>query len=171
MLAPFLALGAIGFFGIVPLRRAVPGAALAGIGVALLLRIGNVALRDGLADWRTVLVPIGVIALWHAVLTRRAAGAAAALAWLGAVVAAGAGASGAIWLALAAALAALLVGSRSLLARHPLALAAAGAMTGWGGALVLDALLRAEVVYAVLAWAAMLVGAWRIAGAAVRVAA
>ena len=162
MLAPFLALGAIGFFGIAP-RRLVPGAALAGIGVALVVRIGNVALRDGLTDWRTVLVPLGVLALWHAAITRRPAPVVAALAWLGAVAVSRAGAPGAIWLAGAAALTALLVGSRPLVARHPIARAAAGAMAGWGGGLVFDALLRAEVVYAVIAWAAVLVALWRIA--------
>ena len=162
MLAPFLAVGAVGFFGLAPFGRTLPGPALAGIGLALLLRIGHVALRDGLADWRTVLVPLGVVALWHAALTRRVARAVAALAWLGAIAVSGSGASGAIWLAGAAALAALLVGSRPLLGRHQLALAVAGAAAGWGGTLALDALLRAEVVYAVVASAAVLVAVWRV---------
>ena len=162
MLAPFLALGAVGFFGLAPFGRMLPGPALAGIGVALLLRVGHVALREGLADWQTVLVPLGVAALWHAAVTRRVARAIAALAWLGAVAVSGSGASGAIWLAGAAALTALLVGSPPLLGRHPLALALAGAAAGWGGALVIDGLLRAEVVYAVLAWTAVLVTAWRV---------
>ena len=161
MLAPFLALGAVGFFGFSPIRRLVPGAALAGIGVALLVRVGHVALRDGLSDWRTVLVPLGVAALWHAAVTRRLTAAVGALAWLGAVAVTGFGAAGAIWLAGAAALVALLVGSRPLMARHPAALALAGGTTGWGAVLVVDALLRAEVVYAMLAWLAVSVAIWR----------
>jgi hypothetical protein len=168
MLIVPLALGAIGYFGLWPLHRLLPGPALAVIGVALLVRLGAGVLPEGLAAWRTVFVPAGVIALWGAAARRRPELVAAAFAWMACFAPASGGAEGA-WLVAGAALAgAVLTGAmpvdraRSDRLRLPLRIAAAVA-GGTGAALALAGLLRAEVVYAVLAWAgvATAVYIWR----------
>jgi len=148
LVAPILALGAFGFFGIWPLggwgsRALVP------VGVALILRLGA-GVPSGLESWETVLVPLGVLAAWHAVLTDAPDEAVAAWAWLACVTG---GRTGAILLAAAAPL--LLVGPavgiRAGARAEAWSRRAAWGLGAAGGAVALEAMLRAQVVYAVLA--------------------
>jgi hypothetical protein len=154
MFAPMLALGAFGFFGVWPLGR-WGSRALVPIGVALLVRLGAAA-PSGLEAWQTILVPLGVVAAVHAVLVAEPEEAVAAWAWLACVTG---GDRGAILLGLAA----LLVAAIPSIARRASAAAGAwGARAAWalaasGGALALESLLRAQVVYALLAALALAV--------------
>ena len=146
MLAPALALGAFGLFGLWPLRRwGTP--LLLPVGVAVLLRLGA-AVPAGLQSWETVLVPIGVVALVHALVVADAGEALAAAAWLAAVTG---GRAGAILLAGAAVLGVLAAWTP----RTRPAIAAATGALAWGaaaagGTLALWSVLGAEVVYAVM---------------------
>lgn len=146
LLAPALALGAIGLFGLWPLTRwGTP--LLLPVGVAVMLRLG-VAIPAGLASWETVLVPLGVIALLHALIVSDPAEALAAGAWLAAVTG---GAAAAILLAAGAVAG---VADARLRRARPVAAGWAGAVASGaaaaGGALALQALLGAEVVFAVV---------------------
>jgi hypothetical protein len=146
MLAPALAFGAFALFGLWPLRRwGTP--VLVPVGVAVLLRLGA-AVPTGLQSWETVLVPLGVIALIHALLTVDPAEAVAAGAWLAAVTDAR---LGAILLAAGAvlqAVAARIPGVRTTLTMWLGVLT--WSVTAAGAALTLQSLLGREVVYAVL---------------------
>lgn len=148
--APLLAAGALMLFGLWPMRRF--GSPLLLIaGVAVLVRLG-VAVPSGLIDWRTVLVPLGVVGLVHAAVAGDTGEAIAGWAWLGAVT----GAATAPWLLAAAAV-------TGVMRRDWAAGITAAPKAGWavsallwaataaGGALALASVLRAEVVYAVLA--------------------
>jgi hypothetical protein len=148
LVAPILALGAFGFFGIWPLGR-WGSTALVPVGVALIVRLGA-GVPSGLEAWQTVLVPLGVLAVWHAALTADPDEAVASWAWLAAV---SGGNLGAILLAAAApALAAAPVVVRRAGARAGTwTRRAAWGVAGAGGVLALESLLRAQVVYAVLA--------------------
>ena len=153
MLLPPLAIAALGFFGPWPLSRMLPGPALAVVGVALLVRLGHGALPGALDAWRTVFVPLGVLALWGAAVTRRVRHAAAAAAFT-ACFAADAGGAPAAWMIAAALLLGAVVdalGSRHAGRRTALR-AAAAALGALGAALALASLLRTEVVYGVVAW-------------------
>lgn len=157
LIVPVLALGAAGFFGLWPLTALTPGTWLAPVGVALLVRIGVASLPLGMDGWRTVAIPIGVLAAWAAALGRRPRALAAAGAWMACFAAPISGVA-----------AAWLLGLVPVLGMHPgapdpdrasvrrsllrnLVIAAVGTL---GATLALDALLRTEVVYAVLATAA-----------------
>ena len=153
MLAPALALGTVGLFGLWPLRRWGTPLVLP-VGVAVMLRLG-VAIPAGLASWETVLVPLGVIALVHALVVAEAAEALAAGAWLAAVTG---GRAAAILLAAAVVLGVVAARFRP---SRPVAASWAGAAASGaaaaGGALALQALLGTEVVYAVVSM--LIVGA------------
>ena len=157
LLVPALALGAAGFFGIWPLTAFTPGTWLAPVGAALLIRIGVASLPLGMEGWRTVAIPIGVLAAWAGALGRRPLAVASAGAWMACFAAPGSGVPAAWLLALVPVLGAHLGAAdpdrasvrRSLL--RNLVIAAVGTL---GATLALDALLRTEVVYAVLATAA-----------------
>lgn len=149
MLAPVLALGAFGLFGLWPLQRwATP--LLVPVGVAVLVRLGA-AVPAGLQSWETVLVPIGVIALVHALCAPDEMEALAAAAWLAAVTG---GRTAAILLAAAVVLGVVAAWARPA---RPAIASWIGALTwgaaGAGGALALRSLLGAEVVYAVMSMA------------------
>ena len=162
MLAPILALGAFGFFGVWPLRR-WSSAALVPVGVALIVRLGA-AVPSGLDAWQTVLVPLGVVAAGHAALSADPEEAIGSWAWLAAVTG---GNRGAILLGLAA----LILATVPAVARRAGVVAGvwvgrvAWALAAAGGALALETLLRAQVVYALLAALALavLIGAPRAA--------
>ncbi len=148
LLIPLIALGAFGFFGLWPLHGA-RGGVLVPVGVALLVRVAS-ALPQGLQEWQTVLVPIGVFAVWHAAVTRRPGELLGAGAWLACVASTGepaaAAACGLSAAAFSLTLGDLLPGrSGSILRRGAWLLAAVG------GALALRPALAAEVVYTVLA--------------------
>jgi len=154
MLLPPLALAAVGFFAPWPLSRMLPGPVLAIVGVALLVRLGHGALPGALDAWRTVFVPLGVLALWGAAVTGRVRHAAAAAAFI-ACFAADAGGARAAWMLAAALLLGAVVDALDGYRRgHRDGLSAAAAALGVvGGAFALAALLRTEVVYGVVAWA------------------
>ncbi|HEU4830519.1 MAG TPA: hypothetical protein VFT04_15105 [Gemmatimonadales bacterium] len=162
LLVPALAVGAAGYFGIWPLAALTPGAWLAPIGVALLLRVGAESLPLGIEGWRTVAIPIGVLAAWAAALGRRPLALAAAGAWMACFASTGAGAensgpAGAWLLALVPVIGVRIEGGmpgRARGALSPLQAAVVAIAGVLGATLALDALLRAEVVYAVLAAAA-----------------
>ena len=148
LVAPILALGAFGFFGIWPLGR-WGSRALVPVGVALMLRLGA-GVPSGLESWQTVLVPLGVLAAWHAVLTDSPDEAVAAWAWLASVTG---GHTGAVLLAVAAPLLVLgpVIGVRAGARAEVWGRRAAWGLGAAGGAIALEAMLRAQVVYAVLA--------------------
>jgi hypothetical protein len=154
MLAPILALGAFGFFGLWPLRR-WGRMVLVPVGVALLVRLGA-AVPSGLEAWQTVLVPLGIVAACHAAFTADAVEAVGAWAWAAGVTG---GTRGAILLGAAALMLATAPGA----AQRAGALAgawmgrAAWALAAAGGALALESVLRAQVVYAVIAAVALAV--------------
>lgn len=145
-LAAALALGSIGLFGLWPLRRwSTPF--LVPAGVAVLLRLGT-AVPAGLQSWQTVLVPLGVIALLHALVAADPVEAIAAGAWLAAVTG---GRTGAILLAAGVVLSGVAAGAaRVRFADVRWFGAPAWGVTAVGGALALESLLGAEVVYGVL---------------------
>jgi hypothetical protein len=151
MIAPALALGAVGFFGLWPLRR-WGSPLLLPVGAALLLRLGAAA-PDGLQSWETVLVPLGVIGLGHALLAAEPDETIGAATWLAAV-------TGGVWaaalLAAAGAIRELIgvAGGMPVVARRVAAMrcvsAAAWGLVAAGAALALRSLLGAEVVYGVI---------------------
>jgi hypothetical protein len=156
-LVPALALGAAGFFGYWPFTALTPGTWLAPVGVALLLRLGAESLPLGMDGWRTVAIPIGVLAAWGAALHRRPLALASSGAWMACFAAAGGGAAAAWLLALVPVLGVHLADGAAefrVTARPLLRDAVLVTVAALGGTLALDALLRAEVVYAVLAAAA-----------------
>jgi hypothetical protein len=157
LIVPALAVAAAGFFGLWPIRSFTPGSWLAPIGAALLLRIAVPALPLGIEGWRTVAIPLGVIAAWAAALTARPLHLAAAGAWMACFAPWGGGVTGAWILALVP-----LLGIRRDSSGHTpdgvpeltprdCILAVVAVL---GGMLALDGLLRAEVVYTVFAAAA-----------------
>jgi hypothetical protein len=154
MLAPILALGAFGFFGVWPLRR-WSSTALVPIGVALIVRLGA-AVPSGLEAWQTVLVPLGVVAAGHAAFTADPEEAIGSWAWLACVTG---GNRGAILLGAAA----LILATAPAAARRAGVVAqvwmgrAAWSLAAAGGALALESLLRAQVVYALSAALALAV--------------
>lgn len=157
LIVPALAIAAAGFFGFWPLRTMTPGPWLAPIGAALLLRIAVHALPLGIEGWRTVAIPIGVVAAWASALTASPYHLAAAGAWMACFASAGGGAAGAWMLALVP-----LLGMRraspdlalDAVPRPSLRNTAAAVLGILGGVLALDGLLRVEVVYTVFAAAA-----------------
>jgi hypothetical protein len=162
MLLPPLAIAAIGFFAPWPLARMLPGPVLSLVGVALLLRLGQGALPGALDAWRTVFVPLAVVAAWGAAATQRVHHAAAAMAFA-ACFAAGVGGVRAAWTIAAALVLAAVADALPARGALRMALGACAAAAGaLGAALALAALLRSEVVYGVAAWLAALLLAARL---------
>ena len=160
ILVGLLVLGAWGFFGIWPLRHWVPGIVLAPVGGALLLRIAVPALPSGVEHWQALMVPAALVGMWVAVALRRPALGLPAAAVMGIAAGAGGGPAGAWWLVAASAV----CGAWWWLDRTPRWPAVLGRIAWlvpvWGGLLVLDGLLRTQVVYAVLATGAVAAAAW-----------
>ena len=127
------------------------------MGTALLLRIGADSLPLGMEGWRTIAIPVGVIAAWAAALGRRPLALASSAAWLACFAAPVPGAAAAWLLALVPVLGVRVAGTAPAgqASRRSLLRSAVIVMVGTlGGTLALDALLRTEVVYAVFAMGA-----------------
>ena len=155
MIVPALAAAAACFFTAWPLRQLLPGPWLAPVGAALLLRIGAEALPLGIEGWRTVAIPLGVIATWGAALTSRPLLLASAAAWMACFTPVGGGAAGA-WLLCGVPLLAVPLprarnGPPAEPGSFPKRDVLAVTVAALGAAFALDGLLRTEVVYAVLA--------------------
>jgi hypothetical protein len=161
-LAPALLLAGWAVSGLWPLHRQEPGPLSAAAGVLLVVRVAIPTLPEGLEHWRALALPIIVLGLWHAALSGRWSLIAVALAWVGVIAPGRAGLTGA-GLLLAGGLT-LELASR-LGPAHPgrtVARVAAGVAVSWGALLAVEAGLRAEVVYTVLAVGGLVVaaGAW-----------
>jgi hypothetical protein len=149
--------------GLWPLHREEPAALTSLAGALLVLRVVIPAVPDGLAHWRALAMPVVVIGLWHAVATDRRDGVAVALAWIGLMSGEPPGQLGAALLIVAALLLELCIriSPASAVARRALG-ATAALLAGVGGLFAIEAGLRAEVVYTVLAVAALVTGCGRL---------
>jgi hypothetical protein len=162
LLVPLLALGALALAGVPPLHCLSPyGTLLAPVGAAILVRLGDGAMPDGVTHWRPVLASIAALGVWWAALRGRRPQLLGAAALLGAASGGEPGAVGAFGLFVMSA-GTPWVGRqmettplRRVLDR--IAWAAAGAF----GALALDAALRAEVTLATLTFVGVVVLLWR----------
>lgn len=170
LLVFLLAIAAIPFLALWPVRRWVPGVVLAPIGGALLLRIAVPALPDGLLHWQGLLDPIALLSIAVAAAVRRPRLALSGLALMGIASGAGQGAAGAVWLLVACFAAGLGDWHRPQFSLPPLALRLLWLVPAWGALLVLNGLLRTQVVYAVLACGAIAAVAWAEAAPRLRVA-
>lgn len=161
-LAPVLLVSAWSLSGLWPLHRQVPALFTAPAGALLVARVAIPVAPDGIAHWRALAMPLIVLGLWHATLTRRRPASAAGLAWIGLLAAEPAGALGA---ALLFAGALLLAGSNEVWGRWAVLSSTAwvaGVVSGaWGAVLATAAGLQVEVVYTVLAVAALALAAVR----------
>lgn len=188
LLVPLLIVGAWPFLGLWPLHRWVPGPMLAPVSGALLLRVGVPALGAGIEHLQPALFAAGAAALWHAALTRRAAGVLSALGFVafaatagGSFVAPDARIAAAVLFAGAFAAAALerlfateagagvwpgAVRRTAFVASRAVVLAAAVAAQG-----AISAGLRVEVVLTVAVTAGAAMAAWRLRRSEGRVAA
>jgi hypothetical protein len=159
LLAPALLLAAWISSGLWPWHRQEPAALTAPVAALLLARVAIPAFPDGLDHWRALALPVVLLGLWHGVLTRRRAESVAALAWVGLVTATSEGQAGGALLLLAGV--ALELAER-LPARATWGVAglrtAAALVLGTGALLAMEGGLRTEVVYSVLAVAALVAG-------------
>jgi hypothetical protein len=159
LLAPVLLLAAWVMSGLWPWHRQEPAALTAPVAALLVARVAMPAVPDGLDHWRAVAFPIVLLGLWHGVLTRGRAESVAALAWVGLVTATPVGLAGGALLLLAGL--ALELAER-LPARVKWAASSAGTVAalvlGTGALLAIEGGLRTEVVYSVLAVAALVAG-------------
>jgi hypothetical protein len=162
LLAPLLILPAWAMSGLWPLHREEPAAFTAPVGALLLARVALPAVPDGVEHWRAAAIPVVLLGLWHAVLSRRWAAAPAALALVGLLSVRPGGQLGAALLLAAGLLVEL--GQRTRLGHRPLDVilrSGAALMGGVGALLTVEAGLRAEVVYTVAAAAALVAAAGR----------
>jgi hypothetical protein len=157
LLAIPLLLAAWALAGLWPLHRQLPGALVAPVGAFLLARVAFAAVPDGLEHWRPLAMPLIVVGVWHAALSGRLPRVAVAMAWVGLLAPGGGGLVGAAFL-LASGLAVELVERVSALRAGrlaPMAQVLPLLAFGWGALLAVSAALRGEVVYTVLAVAAL----------------
>jgi hypothetical protein len=150
MLAPALLLAAWATAGLWPLQRQLPGALVAPAGALLLARIAYPLAYDGLEYWRPLTVPLFVLGLWQAASRSRwplVIAGAAVLALAGGTPAPTVGWAGllAISMALELRSAMNLTPPRTILVR----------VASWppatiAGVMVLEEVLRGEVVYSTL---------------------
>ena len=158
VLTPPLLLASWGFLGLWPLSGLVPGAALAPIGGALLWRIGIELIPGGMAHWQPLIMPLAVAGVWQGAVLKRPATVLVGLGTLGLASLQSAGAVGGVCnLCIAAAVD---VRNRFLGSRTPPAyvLTRLGwVVPAWAGLLVIDAALRAQVLYTVVACAGVAV--------------
>ena len=158
LLAPVFLLAAWAVMGLWPLHRQMIGAFAAPAGALLLARVATPATPEGLDHWRALAMPVGLLGLWHAGLSGRRSGVAVGLAWIGLV-------AGSRWGELGAALLLCSAVMLELLQRRGgtrggrVVPTAAALLGGYGGLLVVEAGLRAEVVYTVLGGAAVVAAA------------
>jgi len=162
LLAPALLLAAWALAGLWPLHRQMPGPFTAPVGALLVARVALPAVPDGLDHWRALAAPLVVAGIWHAALTGRPALLAIGLAWVGMLAPGGQGLAGAALL-LGGAL--LLELARPFGAANPRRAAAVrlavGLASGCGALLAVEAALRGEVVYTVLAIGGIVAAAGR----------
>ena len=154
LLAPVFLLAAWATAGLWPLHRQADAALLAPAGALLIARIVIPALPDGLEHWRALAMPLIVAGTGHAALSGRAKGLAVGMAWVGLLGATPGGRLGAALLlggALVLELSRLAAASRAM----RLTVSASAIAAGIGGVVAAEAGLRAEVVYTVLAVAAL----------------
>ena len=153
LLTPLLAAGALPFLGMRPLTSLAPRSLLAPVGVAILARIGTGIFVGGAAAWETVTIPIGVISICIAAVTRDVIAAGAAMAWIASFSIGGA--AGAWWLAGAVSGGSVLSMSVNASPRALSVLRVAVAVAGaWGAVAALESVLRTETLYGLLAWGA-----------------
>jgi len=150
LLAPALLLAAWATAGLWPLQRQLPGALVAPAGALLLARIGHPLVPDGLEYWRPLTVPLLVLGLWHAASWSRwplviAGAAILAVAAATPVPTAGWAALLAISIALQLRLAMDLAPPQTIAVR-----AASWPPATIAGVMVLEEVLRGEVVYSTL---------------------
>jgi len=150
LLAPALLLAAWATAGLWPLQRQLPGALVAPAGALLLARIGHPLVPDGLEYWRPLTVPLLVLGLWHAASWSRwplviAGAAILAVAAATPVPTAGWAALLAISIALQLRLAMDLSPPQTIAVR-----AASWPLATIAGVMVLEEVLRGEVVYSTL---------------------
>lgn len=166
LLAPVLLLAAWALSGVWPWHRQEPAALTAPVAALLLVRVAIAAVPDGLDHWRALALPLVLLGLWHGLLTSRRAESVAALAWFGLVTVTPEGQVGGALLLLAG-LALELAERRPARAGWAVGgvRAATALVLGTGALLAIAGGLRTEVVYSVLAAAALLAGAGRQAPA------
>ena len=150
LLAPALLLAAWATAGLWPLQRQLPGALVAPAGALLLARIAHPLVSDGLEYWRPLTVPLLVLGLWHAASWSRwplviAGAAILAVAGGTPVPTGGCAALLAISIALELRSAMDLAPPRTILVR-----AASWPPATIAGVMVLEEVLRGEVVYSTL---------------------
>ena len=150
LLAPALLLAAWATAGLWPLQRQLPGALVAPAGALLLARIAHPLVSDGLEYWRPLTVPLLVLGLWHAASWSRwplviAGAAILAVAGGTPVPTGGCAALLAISIALELRSAMDLAPPRTILVR-----AASWPPATLAGVMVLEEVLRGEVVYSTL---------------------
>jgi hypothetical protein len=163
LLAPVLLLAAWATSGLWPWHRQEPAALTAPVAALLLARVAIPAVPDGLEHWRALAFPVVLLGLYHGVLTRRRAESIVALAWVGLVTTTPIGQAGAALLLLAG-LALELAERLPAQAKWAVrGLRVGGALVlGTGALLAIEGGLGTEVVYSVLAAAALVAGAgWR----------
>jgi hypothetical protein len=161
-LTPALLLAGWAVSGLWPLHRQQPGPLSAVAGVLLVVRVAIPIMPEGLEHWRALALPVIVLGLWHAALSGRWSSIAVALAWVGVLSPGRAGLTGA-GLLLAGGL--MLELASRLGPDHPgrtVARVAAGLAVSCGALLAVEAGLRVEVVYTVLAVGGLVAaaGAW-----------
>ena len=159
LLGALLLLGAWSISGLWPLQRQQPAVLTAPMAALLMARVAIPAFPDGLEHWRALALPLGLIGLWHGVVTGSRGEALVGLAWIGLATATIPGQAGAGLLLVGALIFVLAerVTARIEAVLRPIAALAVGA----GALLVTEAGLGTEVVYTVSAVAALVAAAGR----------
>jgi hypothetical protein len=138
-------------FALWPIHNLAPSLVGTLAGAAVWLRVGAPAVPHGLAHWQPLLAPLAVIGIWHGAVARRPHTTLRGLALLALASLAPESARGALLLLAAA-------GALRLNSRLGRAFALVAA--GLGALFALEAGLRAQVVYTVLAAAGLALAAW-----------
>jgi hypothetical protein len=160
LLAPVLLVAAWVMSGLWPWHRQEPAALTAPVAALLVTRVAIPAVPDGLDHWRALAFPVVLLGLWHGVVTRRRAESVVGLAWVGLITATPVGQAGGALLLLAGLALELAERLPARVKRAaPVVRAVATLGLGTGALLAIEGGLRTEVVYSVVAAAALLVGA------------
>ena len=162
LLAPIVLISGWMLAALWPLHRSAGGTLAAAAGVGLVARVALVAFPSGIEHWRALAMPLVVLGIWQAALGARWPALLVGFAWIDLLGPAGRDHTGAAAL-LAGALGLELLG-RGGASRTParvVAAAVSAVAIGTGGLLAVEGGLGAEVVYTVLAVAAMVAAAGR----------
>ncbi|HEU4588774.1 MAG TPA: hypothetical protein VFS11_09010 [Gemmatimonadales bacterium] len=138
-------------FALFPLHTLAPGFVGSVAGAAVWLRVGVPAAPHGLAHWQALIAPLAVVATWYGAAAARPQVALRGLALLALASLAPGSARGALL---------LLAAAGALRLEHRVARGAAAILAGYGALVAFEAGLRAQVVYTVLAAAALALAAW-----------